>query len=244
MNIKCKTLFQAMGFVILAVVSSQGRSISSGNKMDCKVKTDTVRSIDAYFMPAAKSKMTPDSEGFIRRWSLLEPINKPNRSNTVFTDSYIKTTLTTEYFPNQFTVIPKNGDKVKVGDQELTWHALDSKNFNAKLFRFAYGLEKEIYGVLFWSVTIVNSPKEMKNVRLAVGSNSASMWWVNGKETVTLTGDRRMVMDDCVSPRLTLNKGKNVIRGAVINGPGMSDFCVRFLDEKGQPIKDLTITLE
>jgi hypothetical protein len=84
----------------------------------------------------------------------------------------------------------------------------------------------------------------MKNVRMAVGSNSASMWWLNGKEAVILSGDRRMVMDDCVSTRLTLNKGKNIIRGAVINGPGMSDFCVRFLDEKGESIKDLTISYE
>jgi len=53
-----------------------------------------------------------------------------------------------------------------------------------------------------------------------------------------------MVMDDVVSSRLTLNKGKNIIRGAVINGPGMSDFCVRFLDENGQPVKDLTISFE
>jgi hypothetical protein len=52
------------------------------------------------------------------------------------------------------------------------------------------------------------------------------------------------VMDDVVSTRLTLNKGKNIIRGAVINGPGMSDFCLRFLDEKGQPIKNLTISYE
>ena len=53
-----------------------------------------------------------------------------------------------------------------------------------------------------------------------------------------------MVMDDCVSKRLSLNKGRNVIRGAVINGPGMSDFCVRFIDENGKPIKDLTMNIE
>ena len=84
----------------------------------------------------------------------------------------------------------------------------------------------------------------MKNVRMAVGSNAASMWWLNGKEAVSLFTDRRMVMDDCVSKRLTLNKGRNVIRGAVINGPGMSDFCVRFIDENGEPIKDITLSLE
>ena len=211
---------------------------------DVPVRSDTARTIAPYFIPATTKTMTPDSEGFIQRWLLLEPISKPNRSNTVFTDSYIRTAFTTEYFPNQFTVLPKDGEKVTVGEKELKWHALESTNFNIKLFRFAYGLRKEIYGVLFWAVTVVNSPEEMKNVRMAVGSNSASMWWLNEKEAVILSGDRRMVMDDCVSPRLTLNQGKNIIRGAVINGPGMSDFCVRFLDEKGDPIKGITISCE
>ena len=244
MNIKQRTLSLAVISVILTGLGLQAQPVTSGRQMDDPTKRDTVRSIAPYFIPATKSKKTPDSEGFIQRWLLLEPINKPNRSNTVFTDSYIRTAFSTEYFPDQFTLLPKNEEKVKVGEQELIWHALDSKNFNVKLFRFAYGLDKQVYGVLFWAVTVVNSPREMINVRMAVGSNSASMWWLNGKEAVILSGDRRMVMDDCVSPRLTLNKGKNIIRGAVINGPGMSDFCVRFLDEKGEPIKDLTISCE
>jgi hypothetical protein len=244
MNIKRKTLLLEVSFVILAGVGLQGCSATSKVTSNGTAKSDTARSIAAYFTSATTSKKTPDADGFLQRWLLLEPINKPNRSNTIFTDSYIRKAFDTMYFPNQFTVLPKNGEKVKVGAQDLTWHALDSKNFNVKLFRFAYGLNKQVYGVLFWAVTIVNSPREMKNVRLAVGSNSASMWWLNGKEAVMLSGDRRMVMDDVVSTRLTLNQGKNIIRGAVINGPGMSDFCVRFLDEKGEPIKDLTITYE
>jgi len=243
MNTKPKLLL-ATGFLILAVLGLQGQTVPSGNKIDSTPKSNTTRSIDGYFTPATSKMKTPDADGFIQRWLLLEPINKPNRSNTVFTDSYLRTAFTTEYFPNQFTVLPKNGEKVNVADQELSWHALDSKNFNIKLFRFAYGLDKQIYGVLFWAVTVVNCPQEMKNVRLAVGSNSASMWWLNGKEALLLSGDRRMVMDDGVSTRLTLNKGKNIIRGAIINGPGISDLCVRFLDEKGQPIKDLTISCE
>jgi hypothetical protein len=244
MNRKSKTLWLAAGFVILAVLGVQGQSVTSKSTVKGTAKSDTARSIAAYFTPATTKKKTPDAEGFIQRWLLLEPINKSNRSNTVFTDSYVRKAFDTLYFPNQFTALPKDQEKVKVGEQELTWHALDSRNFNVKLFRFAYGLNKQIYGVLFWTVTVVNSPQEMKNVRMAVGSNSASMWWLNGKEAVILSGDRRMVMDDAVSTRLTLNKGRNIIRGAVINGPGMSDFCVRFLDEKGKPVKDLTISYE
>ena len=242
MKIKHKALLPAAGLVILAGLGLQGHSATSGSKSNSNSKSDTTKSIATYFTPATTKKKTPDAEGFIQRWLLLEPINKPIRSNTVFTDSYLRTAFTTGYFPDQFTVTPKDGEKVKVGEQELTWHALETANFNVKLFRFAYGLRKQTYGVLFWAVTIVNSPREMKNVRMAVGSNSGSMWWLNGKEAVILSGDRRMVMDDCTSARLTLNKGQNIIRGAVINGPGMSDFCVRFLDENGEPVKDITIS--
>ena len=111
-----------------------------------------------------------------------------------------------------------------------------------KLFRFATNLTEDRYGVIFWAVTVVNCPEDMPNVRLSVGSNSASMWWVNGEEAVILSGDRRMVADDVASERLTLKKGRNVIWGAVINGPGMSDFCCRFIDEAGNPVKNITLS--
>jgi hypothetical protein len=244
MNIHRKTLTLALCLAILGGFGLQGSYAASGGKISITAQSDTTRSIAPYFTQATARKKTPDPDGFIQRWLLLEPINKPNRSNTVFTDSYIRKAFDTLYFANQFTGLPKDGEKVKVGAQELTWHALESTNFNVKLYRFAYGLNKQTYGVLFWAVTVVNCPQEIKNVRMAVGSNSASLWWLNGEEAVILSGDRRMVMDDCMSPLLTLKKGKNIIRGAVINGPGMSDFCVRFLDEKGQPVKDLTITCE
>ena len=112
----------------------------------------------------------------------------------MFTDSHVRGAFATE--PDQLTAIPRDGDKVTVAGQELAWHGLDSPSFNIKLFRFAYGLNKPTYGVIFWAVTVVTSPRELTNVRMAVGSNSASMWWLNGKEALILSGDRRMVMDD------------------------------------------------
>jgi hypothetical protein len=242
MNTLRKIVMPAIG--VLAVLAFEVFSAASGSAAPAAAPDDASRSIAPYFTPATSSPKAPDTDGFLQRWLLLEPINKPNRTNTVFTDSYVRNAFNTEYFPNQSTVIPRDGEKVKVGDQELAWHALDSANFNVKLFRFAYGLNKPTYGVIFWAVTVVNSPREIKDARIAVGSNSASMWWLNGKEAVNLFGDRRMVMDDCVSKRLTLNKGRNVIRGAVINGPGLSDFCVRFIGENGEPIKGIILSLE
>jgi hypothetical protein len=194
------------------------------------------------FTPATAAPKAPDPEGFLRRWLLLEPIVKPNRSNTGFTGTYVRQALTTPYFPDQSGPVPRNGQVETVAGSPLTWHAVDTNLFDVKLFNFAQGLGKPTYGVIFWAVTVVDSPREMANVRLAVGSNSASMWWVNGKEAAGLFGDRRMVMDDVVSPPLTLHKGRNIVRGAVINGPGLSDFCVRFIDADGRPVRDITLT--
>jgi hypothetical protein len=229
---------------ILSAASGYGTPAieSSGTVPDAAIG-DTTRGFAQYFTPASAAPAAPDADGFLGRWLLLEPISKPNRSNTVFTDSYIRDVFNTAFFPGQFTAVPADGDAVTVAGERLTWHALDAAGFNVKLFRFAYGLNKPIYGVVFWAVTVVNSPREIRNIRMAVGSNSASMWWLNGKEAVILSGDRRMKMDDCVSKRLTLKKGRNIIRGAVINGPGMSDFCVRLIDEKDEPVKDLILSL-
>jgi hypothetical protein len=193
-----------------------------------------------YFETITSRTKAPDADGFLQRWLLLEPIVKPNRSNAGFTGTYVRQALTTQYFPGQFTMVPRDGKTVKAAEP-LRWHALDSTLFDVKLFNFAQALHKPTYGVIFWAVTVVYSPRERSDVRLAVGSNSASMWWVNGKEAAGLFGDRRMVMDDVVSQPLTLHKGKNIIRGAVINGPGLSDFCVRFLDAEGRPVRDLSI---
>ena len=38
--------------------------------------------------------------------------------------------------------------------------------------------------------------------------------------------------------------GRNVLRAAIINGPGLSDFCVRFVDEAGKPIRDISVDVK
>lgn len=138
--------------------------------------------------------------------------------------------------------MPSDGQCVEVGDSiQLKWHLLESTGFNNQLFRFASTNGKKVYGVLFFAATMIDCPEDVENVRLAVGSNSASMWWIDGEEAILLSGDRRMVADDAMSQRLTLKKGKHTLRGAVINGPGMSNFCVRFLNEDGTPVKNIKI---
>lgn len=251
MSIISKSIF-AVSCAAL-VLSVQGYAAGKNDNKKARSISDT--SLECYFSPCKGKSVTPDEEGFIRRWSLLDPINKKDSTNanlgrrggsvfpnTLFTDSYLREHFYKDYFPGQYTVVPKNGEKVKVGNQTLEWHCFDSEIYNIKLFRLASNFKKDVYGVLFWAVTVVNCDEDIENVRLSAGSNSASMWWVNGEEVLLMSGDRRMVQDDCASKRITLKKGKNIVRGAIINGPGMSDFCVRFVDEDGQPVKNITIS--
>ena len=58
-----------------------------------------------------------------------------------------------------------------------------------------------------------------------------------------VVNDRPTVIDDGVSRRLTLQKGRNIVRAAIANAGGATDFCARFLDPAYRPINDLTVTL-
>src|ERR1051326_2579924 len=189
--------------------------------------------------PPTSPEKTPNSDGFIQRWLLLEPIEANG-----LTDSAVQAIVKKEYFPNQFTTVPKDGDKVTVGDSQLAWHAVDTSLYNVNLYHFAHALGKPTTNVLFWAATVVNVPQEMAGVRLALGSNAASVWWVNGQEVIGIYGDRQTVIDDGVSKRLTLKRGPNIIRAAIVNGGGATDFCARFLDAADRPLKTLSVRLD
>jgi len=205
-----------------------------------KSAEDTSRHPTPSFSTPSNSEASPDADGFIQRWLILEPI----RTNAALTDNAVRETVKREYFPHQFEVIPHDGDKVTCNGEELIWHAVDTKEYNVNLYHIARARNKPTSFVLFWAVTIVNCPEEMRDVRLAIGSNAASVWWVNGREVIGIYGDRQTVIDDGASKRLTLVKGPNVVRCAVINGGGATDFCARFLDADDKPLKRFTIRLE
>jgi len=188
--------------------------------------------------PASPTK-APDADGFLRRWLLLEPIRVPGQ----LTESAVQAAVKKDYFLNQLTVVPRDGDTVTAGDQAATWHAVDTIAYNVNLFHFAYALNKPTSNVLFWAVTVVDAPRDLPGVRLAIGSNAASIWWLNGEEVIELYNDRQSVIDDGVSKRVTLRKGPNVVRAAVINAGGATDFCARFLDGKDEPVTGLTVSL-
>jgi hypothetical protein len=205
---------------------------------------DTTHSITKHFTPSTPVKKAPDAKGFIQRWLVLDPFKNNLRGNSGITETYLKTTFANQNFSQDYNMIPKNNSTVTIAGQELAWHALDSKTFNFNLFHYSYAANKQREGVLFWLVTVINCTEEMRNVRLAVGVNSGGAFWLNGEQVLTIPGDKDIIVDNLASPLLTLKKGKNVLRAAVINGQGLCNFVARFIDDKGQPVKNYTLSYE
>ncbi|HUP04985.1 MAG TPA: hypothetical protein VMU19_13410 [Bryobacteraceae bacterium] len=207
--------------------------------------------------PVGPTKAPRLAGGWIQRWLVLDPI-----SSSGLTQKVVQEEVKKEYFPGQFTTIPKDGDKVtaahqplpaapgaargtppQYGDVELTWHAEDTLDYNLNLYHLFFPLKKPTTNVIFYVVTLIDCPQDIPNVRLAIGSNAASVWWLNGEELIGLYNDRQTVQDDGVSKRITLRKGQNILRAAIVNAGGATDFCARFLDEHDKPLHGYTITL-
>jgi hypothetical protein len=187
--------------------------------------------------PSSPSRPT-NAAGFIQRWLVLDPIRVTNQ----LTESAVQEAVK-KYAIDPSNSVPRDGQAVTVGDETLSWHALDTLAYNVNLFHFAYASNKPTSNVLFWAVTVVHAPRDLPGVRLAIGSNAASVWWLDGKEVVALYNDRQAVIDDGVSKRVTMKKGPHVVRAAIVNAGGATDFCARFIDEDGKPVRDVTVNL-
>ena len=59
-------------------------------------------SLSQYFATSTAEPASPDAKGFIRRWTLLEPIAKPEiRSNSIFTDSWLREEIGKQLFASE-----------------------------------------------------------------------------------------------------------------------------------------------
>jgi hypothetical protein len=223
------------GLKAIGAVAILGAAVHAAGQQPSIAAREPARTLTR---PSTPTKAV-DAAGFLQRWLVLEPIKVSGQ----LSDSAVRATIDKQYFLDQLTVVPHDGETVTVNGELLMWHAMDTVNYNFNLYHFAYALGKPTSNVLFWAVTRVDAPHEMRNVRLAIGSNAASIWWLNGQEVIGIYGDRQTVIDDGVSKRVTLNRGTNTIRAAVINAGGATDFCARFLDIDDNAIRDIWVRL-
>ena len=120
---------------------------------------------------------------------------------------------------------------------------MDTTAYNVNLFHFAYALNKPTSNVLFWAVTVVNAPRDMPGVRLAIGSNATSIWWLNGEEVIALlqrppVGHRRRRLEARDAPEGAERRPRGRDQRRWCHG-----LLARFLDEKDNPITGITVSL-
>ena len=178
--------------------------------------------------PAGREKSGVDDEGFIQRWLVLAPI--PLAENQSGADALDK-----EQVKDEAKLKPKAGDKVKVGDKELTWKEHACKEH---LLDFNGLLGGQTEDSVAYAVTYIVAPDEMKGVKMKTGSDDQVKVYLNGKE-VFKHAEARPADKDQDTTEVTLKKGVNVLVVKVVNEKVDWSFCVRFTDKDDKPLTKL-----
>ena len=172
-----------------------------------------------------------NDEGFITTWLLLAPI--PLDANQSGADA-----LNKEQIKGEAKLAPKAGDKIKVGDKDLTW-----KEYKAKehFFDFNDFLGNQTEDSVGYAVCYITAPADMK-LKMKTGSDDQAKVYLNGKAVLTQP-DARALDKDQDTTDVSLNKGVNVLVFKVVNEKIDWSGCVRFTDLDGNIVKNLTVKL-
>lgn len=171
-----------------------------------------------------------DAEGFIRTWLVIGPIPIEGSGGEEIDKAQL---------PNEGDLKPKDGGKAKAKDKELAWRKVTSTDAVID-FNEILKAEGEM-NVAAYAVAYVDSPEEMKDVTLLMGSNDQGKVYLNGKELAKFTEGRSLEKDTEKAEGLTLKKGTNVVVLKVINEGNNWQGCVRLAGKDGKPVKGLAV---
>jgi hypothetical protein len=176
----------------------------------------------------------PDAEGFIRNWLVLAPLPFGGAQGGA-------EALGKQQVADEAKLQPKEGDKVKSGDTELTWKAHKA---DSHLVDFNAILGKETEDSVGYAVCYLVAENEMKDLTMKTGSDDQAKVYLNGKEVFKNEEARPAEKDQDSTAGLTLKKGTNVIVFKVVNEKQDWSGCLRFTDKDGKPITDLKVGLK
>ncbi len=182
---------------------------------------------------AADDEKPIDDEGFIRSWLMIAPFPFPEGDDA-------EKVLDTQQIKDEAKLEPKEGDKAKAGDKELTWKKHQAKDY---FFDFNAQLGNVTEHSTGYVACYVVAEKEMPGLTMKVGSDDLCKIYLNGKEVHKSTAERALEKDQDTVPDVTLKKGTNVLVVKVVNTIVDWSGCVRFVDKDGNPVKGLKVQL-
>ena len=189
----------------------------------------------AFQSRAGTEEFAPRSDGFIRDWLLLAPIQMKS-------DSDGAEEIGKNQVADEGLLKPKAADKVTVAGKELTWKKVTATDYFLDLNALVNQQTEKTVG---YAVCYVRAEAERSNLQLKMGSNDQGKVYLNGKVLLKTSEPRTLDQDSDVARNVTLNKGVNVVVFKIFNEGG-SDWqgCLRFTDASGHAVTNLVIRLE
>jgi len=180
-------------------------------------------------------EVTLRSDGFVRDWLLLAPIQLES-------DASGAEAIEKNQIANEGSLKPKAGDKATVAGKELTWKKVKATDYILDINSI---LNQQTEKTVGYAVAYVRSETEQPDLELKMGSNDEGKVYLNGKLLLKTTEPRALEQDGDVARNVTLNKGVNVVVFKIFNEGG-SDWqgCLRFTDTRGKPITNLFVGFE
>ncbi len=180
--------------------------------------------------PCEAADATPDSEGYIRNWIMLAPLSLPEGEPCA--EALLK-----DQIRNEAALRPKAGDRLRVGDKELTWRAVTAAT---NYFDFNETLKSSNDHVAGYLVTYIECDQEIRDVVLSVASNDQGRIYFNGIDIYAFT-EARPLMLDADKGRVTLKKGTNVIIFKVLNEQNSWQAAMRLSTKAGAPLQGIRV---
>ena len=173
-----------------------------------------------------------DGEGFIKHFLVLAPIPTETEDNGA-------EEINKQQIKNEAAIKPKKGQKVKIGGKEFTWKSVLAPEYFVD-FREIFG-ETRGEDAIAYAVAYVDSPTEVKDVEVRIGTNDQGRLYLNGKQVIN-NEETRALDKDQDTAKVTLKKGKNVVVLKVINEKNNWQGCIRFV-KGGKPLTNLKVSL-
>jgi WD40 repeat protein/serine/threonine protein kinase len=170
--------------------------------------------------------------GAIKQWLVLAPLPYEGRSG--------KAALEQEQIPQEAYLRVRAGERVKVGDGERVWRAVQLEDY---LIDFNQLLGEETEWSVAYAVCYIQSEVDQTGLWVKVGSNDEATVYLNGKEIYRREELRPFVVDQDVVAGAELKARLNVLVFKVVNEWGPWLGSVRFTDATGQPVKGIKVTL-
>jgi WD40 repeat protein/serine/threonine protein kinase len=170
--------------------------------------------------------------GTIKQWLVLAPIAFEGRNGEVAS--------AVEQVPQEAHLRPRAGERVKLGQGEVVWRAVQLKDF---VIDFNQLLGEITEWSVAYAVCYIQSENAQSGLQMVVGSDDEAKIYLNGKEIYWNAQARVFMPDEDVVRGVELKAGLNVLVLKVVNEMGKWYGSVRFSDSADHAVKGISVTL-